>query len=590
MAPAVCAFALGIAIREYTSLPASFAWTVVALSLVAFPVARIARFTKFTLLPLALLLVGAGWLRLDEAKGPLPPDHVARPLTLDPILVKLRGVVHTDPQAYASPPTPLAAPGSWLGSTFHKTRFQLDVSHVWLDDGWASARGLVRVTVYGPPGDLRYGDELAVTGRARRPPPATNPGELDLQRVLAHRGVHALMTTDPGNVAILDHHRGGPFQTIAFAARGWFRHLLRETLADDETTAAMLCATVLGDRTALDDDLEADFQHSGTMHLLAISGLHVGIVAGMVWCVTTLFGLNRRTAGGVVLATVCLYALATGMTPSVLRATLVTAAVVVSILGRRLFDPLQATALAAIIILTYNPGDLFHVGFQLSFAAVLAILTLHAHFARSLRVEPTLLERITPPEEESRLARIQFSCVRRVESCFAVSLAAWLGTMPLTALVYHTFSPVTVLANLAAVPLLACVLVLGFAHALLALVSTTLAAAPGLLARLMTRTLAAVVETAADLPLAWTYCSTPAMGWVVAYYVLGALLVAACARGMSGRRAVSIYIAGLLAFTVATLTPSRPDALEVTALDVRHGTAVVLRYPDGSTALYDAGT
>jgi len=134
------------------------------------------------------------------------------------------------------------------------------------------------------------------------------------------------------------------------------------------------------------------------------------------------------------------------------------------------------------------------------------------------------------------------------------------------------------------------VLVLGFAHALLALVSTTLAAAPGLLARLMTRTLAAVVETAADLPLAWTYCSTPAMGWVVAYYVLGALLVAACARGMSGRRAVSIYIAGLLAFTVTTLTPPRPDALEVTVLDVRHGTAVVLRYPDGSTALYDAGT
>jgi len=221
MAPAVCAFALGIALREYTSLSAPLVWTTAVLAVAAFPVMRLLHCHRLTLLPLGLLLAGAGWLRLDETKGELPADHVARSLTLEPILVKLRGVVDTDPQAYLSPPTPLAVPGSWLGQTFHKTRLQLKVSHVRLDDGWTPAQGLVRVTLYGPPEDLRYGDELVVTGRARRPPPATNPGELDLQRVLAHRGVHALLTTDPGNVSVLDHHRGGAFQTVAYAARGW---------------------------------------------------------------------------------------------------------------------------------------------------------------------------------------------------------------------------------------------------------------------------------------------------------------------------------------------------------------------------------
>jgi competence protein ComEC len=537
-----------------------------------------------------VLLAAAGWLRLDVETGGEPECDLARNLGEARELVKLRGVVASDPQAYSMPPAPLAGPKDRLGTPLPKTPFDLEVREVLAEGRWRAACGRVRVALYGPPANLRYGDAIEVAGKAQRIGPPTNPGQLDTARLLRRRGIRVGMAAEPGSLRVTDHHRGGLLRTVAFAAKGWLRHRIQDDWSRSGEAASLLRATLLGDRMALDDDLEEKFKRSGTMHLLAISGLHVGVLAWMVWTVSSLAGLGRGASGGLVLGAAVLYAVGTGAPPSVVRATLMTAVLVGSILWRRRLDLLQATACAALVLLVARPSDLFHVGFQLSFAAVVSIICLCEEVARLLRPREKLVDRLTAPESRSAVRRGWRWLRRRARLALSVSVAAWLGVFPLTAWYFNLFSPVTVLANLVAVPLLGLVLVLGVVHTAFALISGLLAAAPAVLVQGATSALTSVVEGAEGLPLAWTYCATPALGWVAGYYALGVLVVARRRIGLRGTHAAALWVGGLLVYVLATFAPPRPDGLEVTVLDVRHGSAAVLRYPDGATVVCDCGS
>lgn len=590
LVPAVLAFAAGILVREWALVPRPAAWAIAAAAAVAFPAARVLARRRLALCALYTLLVSAGYARTDLAKAPLPGHHLARSFDRQPRLAKVRGVVRSDPQEYEFPAQRLAPEGSLLAESRHKTKFELAANAVRTGREWVAACGRVQVHLYDTPGELRYGDLAELVGTVRRPGRASNPGQLDFARLLRRRGIHLSMSVSEGNVEALDRHRGGPLRTVAYAARGWLRHRLREDLSASPDTGSLLCATVLGDRTKLDDELEETFKRSGTMHLLAISGLHVGIVAALVWMAASVMRVGRRASALLVLAAVGVYAVATGMPPSVQRAALMTAALVLSILGRRRFDPLHATALAALVLLALDPMELFHAGFQLSFAAVVSIICLTDELAAALRPSEPLAESLAASHGRPLRQRVPRWLRRRLPLAAGVSGAAWLGVLPLTAYYFHLFSPVTVAANLVAVPLLGVVLVLGFAHAGALLVGGTLAALPAVLAQGAAWLLTTVVDLAAKATPLWTYCTPPAVGWVVAYYALGLVVVSRRRIGLSGRRAAILAAGGLLVYALATFPPPRPDGLTATVLDVRHGTAVVLRYPDGTTVLYDCGS
>ena len=510
-------------------------------------------------------------------------------------LLKARGVVASDPVLYVSPPMPLSGDSKWLASEVLRGRFELAVDEVEVDGRWRATTGLARVTLHEPGDELRYGDRVVVTGTARAPRRPTGPGQADRATALRRRGVAAVMAVESDVLVLESRGGGGLFQWLACAVRGKLRRVVRTTLSRrDPRAGAMVCATVLGDRAELDDALEEAFRRSGTMHLLAISGLHVGIVALLVWKATSLLGLGRRLAGGLVLATVLLYAVMIGWTPAVARAAVFTAALVAAIVGRRRGDTLQATALAALVLLLLRPYDLFNAGFQLSFAAVVSIGALYHEFWAAFRRPETLERRLLDEAEMGPLARALRWPLRRLKrllwGCFLTSAVAWLGVFPLIAYYFNLFSPVTVLANIVAVPLLMVVVVLGFTHLAFGVVWSVLAWPSGWLAQWATAGLAAVVRGAARLPLAWTHCAAPPLGWLVAYYALGAVVLARRRLGLSRRRAAMLWLAGVAVYLYASLAPARPSGLEVTALAVEHGLAVVLRYPDGSTVVYDSGT
>lgn len=210
--------------------------------------------------------------------------------------------------------------------------------------------------------------------------------------------------------------------------------LVRSGLPERERALAK--AVLLGLRDELDADQRAAFARSGTMHVLAVSGSHVGLIyAAFLW---GLAFLGRKPGarwgrGLLILAALWAYAGLTGLTPSVLRATVTFSVFTLAEMLRRRTEPLNSLALAAFVLLLWDPGMLVQLGFQLSFLAVLGI----ALFYRPL------VQAWTPPHAVAAF----------FWSLFAVSLAAQAFTTPLSLLVFHAFPTWFLPANMVIVGL-----------------------------------------------------------------------------------------------------------------------------------------
>ncbi len=358
-------------------------------------------------------------------------------------------------------------------------------------------------------------------------------------------------------------------------ARAHVRGRIERTLAPD--AAGLVRALVLGDAGALDADDAAATRRAGLSHVVAVSGMHVTLVVGAL--VALMAALGRRSAWlasrldprrlawavGVVLAP--LYAAFAGGSPSAWRAA-ATSSIVWSLAaaGRRA-DPLAVTALVVVAAVMLTPDAVRSPAFVLSVAATAAVL------------EPMRDER--GGDGAHRFLWL--------ESAVRASMRASIATAPLTLWCFATLSPLSALANLVVVPIVAALLLpLGTVHALLACVSADLAALTAWPTERVVRAFLALAEFFGDVS---TGAAVPppdsAQLIAVGAMALGSLLL---------KRASHIALAlalGLLALVGAEVhlraRESAAGALRVTFLDVGQGDAALLDLPDGSLWLIDAG-
>lgn len=199
----------------------------------------------------------------------------------------------------------------------------------------------------------------------------------------------------------------------------------------DEPTAAFLAAILTGDTTALTDDSRSDYAAAGVAHILALSGAHVAVIAMVIGVL--LFPLvmagHRRARWWLTIAVLWLYAMFTGLSPSVCRAVIMASAVLLSLIFDRPRSSLNALCVAAVLILVFSPLSLMQPGFQLSFTATLAIIL----------YSPVL----APVSRNTRAYRLL--------APLAATIAATLGTFPLVAWHFHSVPVYFLVANIAAV-------------------------------------------------------------------------------------------------------------------------------------------
>lgn len=303
---------------------------------------------------------------------------------------------------------------------------------------------------------LDYGDRVALTGRLETPPDATNPGGFSWREYLARRNVYCqLHVKRSGAVRRLGATALNPYARLAWAVRR--RVLAAVGGALPPTEAAVLSGILLGKRTDLAPDLMADFVHTGTVHILASAGLHVGIVAFWLFFLFERLTLPRKLSALLIILSLCLYALACGGRPSVTRAVLMATVYFAAILFERDPDLPTSVGVAALIILIGQPTALLEAGFQLSFLTVMTLamgMPVWEHFWRR-RVE----------------ARFARPWPRKVVwyALEMVGLALWaqIGSAPIVATDYNEISLIGVFANAVVVPMLFVVIPLGFLGAAL---------------------------------------------------------------------------------------------------------------------------
>lgn len=388
------------------------------------------------------LLVLVGWTNLTRQTAPISPDDLRQIIGPEPVLATLRGTLAESPSLRVHERD---------GKEFSRTLVPLEVTAITTNGNWQPALGRVMVATKGElSADFFAGREVEISGVLALPPTPLAPGLFDYRTHLAHQGIYYQLKSDfPRDWRAIDSSTNAPF---ADRFLGWAKRTLARGLPEQDEPLRLLWAMTLGWKTALTGEVNEPFMKSGTMHIFAISGLHIALIAGILVSLLRVARVPRAWCGLVVIPLLWFYTGATGWQSSAIRSTIMMTIIIGGWSLRRPTDLLNSLAAAALIILLWQPQQLFQASFQLSFFVVLSI-ALFMPPLEKLRDHWLAIDPMLAPEVIPKWKQLLRAAARVVLTSFVTSLAAWLGSLPLTAYYFHIFSPVTLLANLVIVPM-----------------------------------------------------------------------------------------------------------------------------------------
>ncbi len=388
--------------------------------------------------------------------------------------------------------------------------------------GERKVNGLVKATVYKPFKSYDYGDRLLLKGKLYRP---YNFGEFDYKKYLATQRIHCLFSGKGKDVEVLSEHRNLLFSPL-FYLRGVLSGIIDKNLSSRE--ASLLKAILLGERFNISPQLKELFINTGTIHILSISGLHIGIIATIFLLFFKFLRLPYKAYYLLTIIFIILYAILSGARVPVIRATILTVVILAARLLNRPCSIYNSLGFAAFLILAIQPLYLFDPGFQLSFLCVFFIIYLTPKIERVLaHLYETLSEAKSRTSRQPHTPRptVSRKVKRFVITSFSASLAVWLGIFPLISYYFKNFVPITVLANLTIVPLLFVIVANGF----LLILSTAIPILSIIFGAMESIFLVFLIKSASlfsGLPFSHFHFSLTLLG-VVSYYFLLFLFVGA---------------------------------------------------------------
>lgn len=470
------------------------------------------------------------------------------------------------------------------------TRLTLRAQQIRDRDQWRPVSGRIDVITDGRIVDVQVGDRIQVFGKLTAFSVPSNPGQFDFAWYYrAQRKLAVVTSLAPECVQVVQ-------------SASWSLHLLpmlrRELnevlwryISPDE--AAFASAIMLGNREQLSTDRRDQFLKTGTAHLLAISGLHVGILASIFYLFYRLGILNRRRCLWVIIGFVIFYAWLVEFRPPATRAAILIGTYCAGRLWGEASFSLNLLALAGIVVLVISPFDLFNLGAQLSFLAV-ATLCLTKDL---LTIQPPSdpLDRLIASKRPF-VIHMMFGLGRLIRSAYLVSIIVWLVAMPLVAHHFHVVAPIGLLIN----PLLLLPLTLALYAGLMVLVTgwvfPPIATLAGWFCQWNLKWVEDIVNGSERLD--FSHFSTPGPTWIgLAVFYLGLTLICMISVSRQRIRWATVFIVGWC--FIGWWFPDRlveqyrklvPRPLICTFIDVGHGTGVLLQMPDGKNILYDGGS
>jgi len=469
-------------------------------------------------------------------------------------------------------------------------------------------KGRIRLTVSGDAPNLSAGDRIVFLGRIRSIRNFSNPGGFDYKRYMAFKKVWGSAYVPEHKLTLIEKNVEKGVGAIISGARHRMSNLIDQI--GDKEQQGVLKALIVGDRNAISPELRKAFNRVGAGHLLAISGLHIGIIATasflfFKWMLSHIrfFLLNAWTKKGAVVLSivpVLVYGLLSGMSPSTQRAVIMVVVFLMAFLFEREHDLINTLAMAAMMILIVHPPSVFSISFQFSFAAVLAIIY--------------GLSRLPPlwPSGQNRTRKNKWSkAAIKLYYFFMTSFFAIVGTLPLVMRYFNQVSLVGLPANVIFIPLIGFVVVpLG----IMAVFIYPLTVSGALVCLKAGSAVLEYVIMIINFISGWTFAAiktvTPNYLEIFCFYVLFWALLnlksvqirtpLALSKDQSSQSKNSIQKPVVMVALLTVLMFSADvgywmyqrywhDDLRVTMIDVGHGNASLLELPYGYNMLIDGG-
>lgn len=447
----------------------------------------------------------------------------------------------------------------------------------------------VLLTIYNHTKDFSPGEKIRFPARLRTFKNFNNPGRFNYELAMKLKGLScAASITDGRRIVPMGKGNLGRPRRLMEDLRRPIRDHFRKKLSPKNQ--ALFRALILGERQGIEQELRESFNIAGLGHILAVSGLHIGLVAWLVfslsrWLLSLFYRLTlrydiRRLSAILTCLPVVIYAFLAGFQVSSQRAMIMILAYLLSIIFKREKEVWSTLALAALMVLVLDPYELFSISFQLSFCAVIGILWLY----------PVIYERIPKPFDRPGEKGIGCRLYIHISSLFAVTMAAVIFLLPFSAFYFHRISAVSIFSNIMVLPILGiCIIPLGLISAISLYISQSMADIFLQMGVWALDLMMWIIQFWAHLDWAAFWVITPNAFEIIIFYslILFLYFFRRWAWAKIGLGLVLLILAADISFWIYGTQCNKH--LKVTYLDVGQGSSTLVQFPGRQRMLIDGG-
>lgn len=471
---------------------------------------------------------------------------------------------------------------------------------IFKDHSYIPTAGTIRLAVP-PDANFHYGDFIRFHSNIKKIQNFNNPGRFDYERFMNRQGIYVSGFIDnPSDIVLLRTNTAGGIKLTLDSFRNYLQDIIKNNSFSPEKE--IITAMTLGNQNEIPPDIRDDFTKTGTAHILSISGLHIGMVAGTFFFFAffllksseyMMLRFNTiKIAAITAFVMVFIYALIAGMGVTVMRATLMAFIFLIALLMGRQKDMYNVLAVAGLVILGVSPDALFDISFQLSFISVFAIIY----------IVPRL--RFSFFDQFSSFPSWIRGMIYYIDLSARVCMAATLGTLPLVLYYFDSLSLVTLIANMVVVPLLGTLTLSLSMFFILCSFSPVLSGYIIQLASFLTQISISIIHQMASF--SWSSISMTKPHWIEIVLFYGFIFI--CAEFIDEKENVkathknssfklrvlkylsmTIILCFVADITYWSFRDKFSSDLKITILDVGQGNSTFVEFPGGTHMMIDGG-
>lgn len=449
-----------------------------------------------------------------------------------------------------------------------KYSISLKVKEIEKDGLKLSVSGLTLVNIYLKNCPYQYGDILSIQGKIIQPSSQENFGDFNYRFFLAQKRIFTQINIwQEQYITKIGTEKMNQFIAFSKRIRDRLKNIINILIGPPYNN--LLIGILLGERNDLSSEIKDIFLESGIMHILAVSGLHVGIIIAALYFILKLVPLSPPLKAIIIIISLIFYSSLLGFRSSVLRATLMLFPIIMGNLLNRKRNVYLSFYFSAWIILLFNPLLLYEAGFLLSFTVTFFMIYL-----------PPILYKI-------------FSGFNPyLKKPLSLSLAAWIGIFPLSAYYFNKVSLIGVIANLFIIPLVGIVVITGFLFTIIGFINLSLANILAKITYIILISINWLAKIFSSLPLAYINIKQPSIIAIFMFYLLifcifKIIYPKMCLLQIRRRNLITVLMVIIIIIFFQQSYPS--GELIVTFINVGEGDCILIETPQGKNLLIDGG-